>query len=218
MIASISATMETAASTRYFTRYAIGASTITIASSGVLNNTINIAPYTSNNVHFINNSQTKILRKGFFNVEVRSEYRSPINLIHNADLKTITGTAPNISATGWRTTLTGTAAATVVEATDQQFNDYSLSAGTGIADLEILQILTQYLYTPYMGGVPITFSCQHRNNAAIKLQIALLDTGAGNKYLDNSGNWQTSSSTYITFPAATQGKDYDTFTLNIITS
>jgi hypothetical protein len=42
-----------------------------------------------------------------------------------------------------------------------------------------------------------------------------LDTGSGNKYLDNSGNWQTSSATYITFPAATQGKDYDTFTLNI---
>jgi hypothetical protein len=56
----ISATMETAAPTRYFTRYAIGASTITVASSGVLNNTINIAPYASNNVHFINNSQIKI--------------------------------------------------------------------------------------------------------------------------------------------------------------
>jgi len=211
----ISATMETAASTRYFTRYAIGASTITVASSGVLNNTINIAPYTSNNVHFINNSQTKILRKGFFDIQVRSEYRSPINLLHNADLKIISGTAPNISATGWRTTLTGTAAATVVEATDQQFNDYSLTAGNGIADLEILQILTQYLYTPYMGGVPITFSCQHRNTTSIKIQIALLDTGAGNKYLDNSGDWQTSSNTYITFPAATEVNNYDTFTLQI---
>ena len=211
----ISATMETAASTRYFTRYAIGASTITVASSGVLNNTINIAPYAINNVHFINNSQTKVLRKGFFNIEVRNEYKSPINLLHNANLKIISGTAPNISAIGWRTTLTGTATATVVEAADQQFNDFTLSAGTGIADLEILQTLLQYTYTPYMGGVPITFSCQHRNNTAIKIQIALLDTGSGNKYLDNSGNWQTSSATYITFPAATQGKDYDTFTLQI---
>jgi hypothetical protein len=211
----ISATMETAASTRYFTRYEIGASTITVASSGVLNNTINIAPYASNNVHFINNSQTKILRKGFFDIQVRSEYKSPINLLHNANLKIISGTSPNISAVGWRTTLTGTAAATVIDDSAQQFNDYSLSAGSGIADLEILQTLLQYQYTPYMGGVPITFSCQHRNNTAIKIQIALLDTGSGNKYLDNSGNWQTSSSTYITFPAATQGKDYDTFTLNI---
>ena len=211
----ISATMETAASTRYFTRYLIGASTVTVASSGVLNNTINIAPYAYNNVHFINNSQTKILRKGFFNVEVRSQYKSPINLLHNADLKTITGTSPNISAVGWRTTLTGTAAATVIDYPEQQLNDFSLSAGTGIADLEILQIIQPYVFTPYMGGVPITFSCDHKNNTAIKIQIALLDTGAGNKYLDNSGNWQISSSTYITFPASTQGNTYDTFTLNI---
>jgi hypothetical protein len=211
----ISATMETAASTRYYTKYEIGPSTITVASAGVLNNTINIAPYTSNNVHFINNSQTKILRKGFFDIQVRSEYKSPLNLLHNADLKIISGTAPNISAIGWRTTLTGTAAATVIEATDQQFNDYSLNAGTGIADLEILQTILPYVYTPYMGGVPITFSCQHRNTNAIKIQIALLDTGSGNKYLDNSGNWQTNSNTYITFPATTEGKDYDTFTLQI---
>lgn len=66
-----------------------------------------------------------------------------------------------------------------------------------------------------MGGVPITFSCQHRNTNSIKIQIALLDTGSGNKYLDNSGNWQTNANTYITFPASSQGKDYDTYTLQI---
>jgi hypothetical protein len=212
----ITATMETAAPTRYFTRYAIGASTITVASSGVLNNTINIAPYANNNVHFINNSQTKVLRKGFFNIEVRSQYKSPLNLIHNANLKTISGTAPNISAVGWRTTLTGTATATVIDnGASQQFNDFSLSAPTGIADLEILQTISPYVYTPYMGGTPITFSCQHRNTTAIKIQIALLDTGSGNKYLDNSGNWQTNSNTYITFPAATEVNDYTTYTLQI---
>jgi hypothetical protein len=212
----ISATMETAAPVRYFTRYSIGAFSITVESSGAINNTINIAPYANNNVHFINNSQTKILRKGFFDIQVRSEYKSPINLLHNADLKITSGTAPNISAQGWRTTLTGTASATVIKNDGQQFNEYTLVAGSGIADLDILQTAPPvYFYTPYMGGVPITFSCQHRNNAAIKIQIALLETGSGNKYLDNSGNWQTSSSTYITFPAATQGNDYDTFTLNI---
>lgn len=211
----ISATMETAATTRYFTRYSIGASTITVDSSGVLNNTINIAPYSYNNVHFINNSQTKILRKGFFDIEVRSEYKSPINLIHNANLKTITGTSPNISAVGWRTTLTGTATATVIDDPAQQLNDYSLNSGTGTADLEILQIIQPYVFTPYMGGTPITFSCQHKNTNQIKIQIALLDTGSGNKYLNNSGVWVTSSSTYITFPAADQKSDYSTFSLQI---
>ena len=211
----ISATMETAASTRYFTRYSIGASTITVASSGVLNNTINIAPYANNNVHFIDNSQTKILRKGFFNIEVRSQYKSPLNLIHNADLKTVSGTAPNITAQGWRTTLTSNATATVIVDDGQQFNDYYLNANLGIATLEILQATSQYTYTPYMGGAPITFSCDHKNNNAIEIQIALLDTGSGNKYLDRNGVWQTNSNTYIPFPAATQGNNYDTFSLQI---
>ena len=211
----ISATMETAAPTRYFTRYAIGASSITVSSSGVLNNTINIAPYASNNVHFINNSQTKILRKGFFNIEVRSQYRSPLNLIHNANLKTTTGTSPTLGAVGWRTTLTGTAAASVIENAGEQFNDFSLVAGSGIADLEILQIIQPYVYTPYMGGTPITFSCEHKNSAAIKIQIALLDTGSGNKYLNGSGAWVTSSATYITFPAWDGKTDWATFSLSI---
>jgi hypothetical protein len=211
----ISATMETAAPTRYFTRYAIGASSITVSSSGVLNNTINIAPYASNNVHFINNSQTKILRKGFFNIEVRSQYRSPLNLIHNANLKTTTGTSPTLGAVGWRTTLTGTAAASVIENGAEQFNDFSLVAGSGIADLEILQIIQPYVYTPYMGGTPITFSCEHKNSNAIKIQIALLDTGSGNKYLNGSGAWVTSSATYITFPAWDGKTDWATFSLSI---
>jgi hypothetical protein len=211
----ISATMETAAPTRYFTRYAIGSSSITVSSSGVLNNTINIAPYASNNVHFINNSQTKILRKGFFSVEVRNQYRSPLNLIHNANLKTTTGTSPNLGAVGWRTTLTGSAAASVIENGAQQFNEFSLVAGSGIADLEILQIIQPYVYTPYMGGTPITFSCEHKNSNAIKIQIALLETGSGNKYLNGSGAWVTSSSTYITFPAWDGKTDWATFSLSI---
>jgi hypothetical protein len=43
----------------------------------------------------------------------------------------------------------------------------------------------------------------------------LLDTGSGNKYLDNNGNWQTNSNTYITFPAASQFSNYETFTKQI---
>jgi hypothetical protein len=211
----ISATMETAASVRYFTRYAIGASTITVQSSGAIDNTINIAPYANNNVHFIDNSQTKILRKGFFNIEARSEYKSPINLIHNANLKTISGTAPNITAQGWRTTLTSNATASVVVDSEQQFNEYNLVSNAGVATLEILQTILPYTFTPYMGGTPITFSCEHKNLNNIQIQIALLETGAGNKYLDNNGVWQTNSNTYITFPAATKFSNFETFTLEI---
>ena len=124
-------------------------------------------------------------------------------------------TSPTLGAVGWRTTLTGSAAATVIENGAEQFNDFSLVAGSGIADLEILQIIQPYVYTPYMGGTPITFSCEHKNSNAIKIQIALLDTGSGNKYLNGSGAWVTSSATYITFPAWDGKTDWATFSLSI---
>lgn len=213
----ITSTMEAAADTRYYTRYAINASTITVNSYGELINTIDIEPYSQEGVHFINNSQSKILRKGFYDIEVRSQYSSPINLIHNANLKIVSGIYPATTAEGWFVSVTGTATASVLEDANQQLNSYYLSAGTGYADLQILAPgPVFYPYTPYAGGVPLTFSCEHKNLVNIKIQVALLDTGSGNKYLDNDGNWQTSSATYITFPAATGNTyDYNTFTLSI---
>jgi hypothetical protein len=210
----ITSTMEVAAPTRYYTRYDVG-SAVTIDSSGVLNNVIDIEPYQDGNVYFIDNSQTKILRKGFYNIQLRNQYASPINLIHNADLKEIFGTSPNFAAFGWFTTLTGTAQAYVINNPDDQFNNYYLSAGTGDAYLEILALIDQYFYTPYVGGVPLKLSIEHRNSVAIKIQIALLDTGSGNKYLNGSGVWVTSSSTYITFPAWDGKSDWGSYSLTI---
>jgi hypothetical protein len=211
----ITSTMEVAAPTRYYTKYNVG-SAITIDSSGYLDNVINIAPYEDGNVHFVDNSQTKILRKGFYNIQLRNRYSSPINLIHNADLKTVIGTVPPIGAVGWFTTLTGTATGYVIEYPDDQFNSYYLSAGTGDA---ILQILAAgplfYNYTPYVGGFPLNFSVEHKNSIAMKIQVALLNTGSGNKYLDNSGNWQTNAATYITFPAWDGSDPWATFSLTI---
>ena len=210
----ITSTMEVAAETRYYTRYSVG-SAITIDGSGLLDNVINIAPYQDGNVHFINNSQVKILRKGFYNIQLRNRFSSPINLIHNADLKSTIGLFPPLGAAGWFTTLTGTATAYVIEYPNDQFNSYYLSAGTGDAYLQISGAVNPFMYTPYLGGFPLSFSVEHKNSVAIKIQIALLSTGSGNKYLDNSGNWQTNAATYITFPAWDGENDWSTFSLTI---
>jgi len=207
--------MEVAASTRYYTKYDVYDSGA-IDSSGVLNNVIDIEPYEDGKVYFIDNSQTKILRKGFYNIQLRNPYASPINLIHNADLKAIFGTSPNFGAYGWFTTLTGTAQAYVIEYPDEQFNSYYLSAGTGDAYLQILAAGPLfYNYTPYVGGVPLKLSIEHRNSITMKIQIALLDTGSGNKYLNNSGAWVTNSNTYVDFPAWDGKSDWSNFSLTI---
>ena len=213
----ITSTMEVAAPTRYYTKYDVG-DYATIDSSGVLDNVINIAPYEYGNVHFIDNSQTKILRKGFYNIQLRNRYSSPINLIHNADLKEIiggSGAIPPLTAYGFFTTLTGTATATAIVYDNEQFNSYYLTAGTGDAILQILDSSNPYFYTPYVGGFPLSFSVEHKNGVAMKIQVALLNTGSGNKYLDNNGDWQTNSNTYITFPAWDGSDPWATFTLTI---
>ena len=210
----ITSTMEVAASTRYYTKYDVGVSA-TIDSSGVLDNVVNIAPYQDGNVHFIDNSQTKILRKGFYNVEIRNRYESPINLIHNANLKSTTGTSPNLGAYGWFTTLTGTAQAYVIDYADEQFNSYYLSAGNGDAYLQILGPSSSYFYTPLVGGIPLNLSIEHKNSIAMKIQIALLNTSTGNKYLNNSGVWGTNAATYIDFPAWDGKTDWATFSKTI---
>lgn len=215
----ITSTMEIAAETRYYTKYDVG-TYATIYSSGILENVVNIAPYELGNVHFVDNSQTKILRKGFYNIQLRNRYSSPINLIHNADLKDIVGGTPifpipPLYAYGWFLGLSGTASATVIVTENEQFNSYYLSAGTGDAYLEIMGGVAPYFYTPYVGGFPLNFSVEHKNGVAMKIQIALLDTGSGNKYLDNDGHWQTSPSTYITFPAWDGSDPWATFSLTI---
>jgi hypothetical protein len=210
----ITSTMEVAASTRYYTKYDVGVSA-TIDSSGVLDNVINIAPYAEGNVHFIDNTQTKILRKGFYNIEIRNKYESPINLIHNANLKSTIGTSPNLAAYGWFTTLTGTAQAYVIDYEDEQFNSFYLSSGSGDAYLQILGPSSSYLYTPLVGGIPLNLSIEHRNSIAMKIQIALLNTSTGNKYLDNSGVWGTNAATYIDFPAWDGKTDWGTFSKTI---
>ena len=49
----------------------------------------------------------------------------------------------------------------------------------------------------------------------MKIQVALLNTGSGNKYLDNNGAWQTNSNTYITFPAWDAKDPWASFSLTI---
>jgi len=82
-----------------------------------------------------------------------------------------------------------------------------LSAGTGDAILQIYNTVAPYLYTPYLGGFPLSFSVEHKNSVAMKMQIAVVGTGSGEKYWDNNGDGQISSYTDITFPALVVAKD-----------
>jgi hypothetical protein len=180
---------EMAASTNYFTKYNI-LSTPTITSSGVLNNTVNILPYADGNVHFINNSQVKLLKKGFYNIQGRGAYESALNYCDNADLKL--NAFPTNTATAFILGATGDSTATIVPDTTGQFDSVSLVRNTsGLASIENGNLAAPNYFLPYIGEVPFSLSFEHATSTSAKLQISM-NTSLGVVYLDTNGLWQSS--------------------------
>ena len=180
---------EMAASTNYFTKYNI-LSTPTITSSGVLNNTVDILPYADGNVHFINNSQVKLLKKGFYNIQGRGAYESALNYCDNADLKL--NAFPTNTATGFILGATGDSTATIVPDTTGQFDSVSLVRNTsGLASIENGNLAAPNYFLPYIGEVPFKLSFEHATSTGAKLQISM-NTSGGLRYLDTNGLWQSS--------------------------
>jgi hypothetical protein len=190
---------EMAATTNYFTKYNI-LSTPTITSSGVLSNTVNILPYADGNVHFINNSQIKLLKKGFYNIQGRGAYESALNYCDNADLKL--NAFPTNTATGFVLGATGDSTATIVPDTAGQFDAVSLVRNTsGLASIENGNLAAPNYFLPYIGEVPFKLSFEHITSIGAKLQITL-NTSGGLRYLDTNGVWQTTLQNITIDPSA----------------
>lgn len=198
---------EMAATTNYYTKYNI-LSTPTIISSGVLNNTVNILPYANGNVHFINNSQIKLLKKGFYNIQGRGAYESALNYCDNANLKLNTPT----TAVGFIPSYSGTGTVSFITHSDSQFDEVFITRGSsGDASISNGNTLLPYFYLPYIGEVPFSLSFDHKTFLSAKLQIKLITAG-GTKYLDNNGVWQTSVQN---IPIPDSSIEYSTFNKNI---
>jgi len=199
---------EMAATTNYFTKYNILA-TPTITSSGVLSNTVNIVPYADGNVHFINNSQVKLLKKGFYNIQGRGAYESALNYCDNADLKL--NAFPTNTATGFVLGATGDSTATIVPDTEGQFDAVSLVRNTsGLASIENGNLAAPNYFLPYIGEVPFKLSFEHITSTGAKLQITL-NTSGGLRYLDTNGQWQSSVQNLTIDPS----ENFTTYTRDI---
>lgn len=198
---------ELASATNYYTKYNI-LSTPTIISSGVLNNTVNILPYANGNVHFINNSQVKILKKGFYNIQGRGAYETALNYCDNANLKLNNGT----TATGFILGQTGDSTVVIVSNSASQFDEFYLSRNSsGYASIENGNLAAPNYFLPYIGEVPFTLSFEHKTSTSAKLQIQLLTT-LGVRYLDANGLWQTSVQNLI---IDATNNDYSTYSRDI---
>ncbi|NBQ17740.1 hypothetical protein EBU24_05475, partial [bacterium] len=184
--------------TRYYTEYAIYPS-VSVANSGTFNKNVTIEPYASGNVHFINNSQVKIVRKGYPKLNLKHTYQFPDNYAHNGNFKGIVST--NVLY-GWILDKTGTGTAQIIENSEDESNTILLRESGGSASLEMGTLLAPLAYLPYMVSPSFTISFAYKMIfTKAKMQVTLRENLSSTVYYYNSSNqWQTTA-TFIDITA-----------------
>lgn len=185
------------ASTVYYTKYEIS-DYPTLDSYGTLDNIIDIQPYQDGNVHFINNSQVKIVRKGYQVVESNTSFSYVDNMANNGDFKYIDAG----EAVGWKKTTTGNGIATLVTNDEAEFNYYTIKKGaSGFSFASLTNYVPPYLkdhFAPLVFGPGATLSFEYQAvdvGDKISLTVELYKpTALGfiSYYLRSDFKWTTS--------------------------
>jgi hypothetical protein len=181
--------MNQMATTIYYTRYVVE-NTPSNSGNGVLDNIIDILPYQDNNVHFVNNSQTKIVKKGYPNIVSEIPYEYAENYIHNGNIKQIDALGFPV---GWDKNTTGTGLVQFFIYPDSQSNRFSISSGSsGTASVTIGEFPSDFAYKPQMYGAEATLSFDFQGSMRVYIEI-LVPIGAGFTafYLKNDATWTT---------------------------
>jgi hypothetical protein len=202
---------EMAGATNYYTKYLLY-TVVYLTESGTLTTGISIEPYSQGNVHFINNSQTKITRKGFSRVIVSTPFEYVDNYINNGDFKQ----APSFTAApdSFISTLTGKGFIRTYDLPDEQYNEVRIQAGipgpppTGGSGTSKLEIGSAY--RPSMGDNKATltfdYACYNTNSPSSNTgqckMFVEVSVGANTYFLDSNNQWVTTSS-FITIPKST---------------
>ena len=202
---------EMAGATNYYTKYLLY-TVVYLTESGTLTTGISIDPYSQGNVHFINNSQTKITRKGFSRIVLSTPFEYVDNYINNGDFKQMTSfyAAPD----SFVSTLTGQGFILTYNLPDEQYNEVRIQAGipgpppTGGSGTSRLEMGSTY--RPSMGDNKATltfdYACYNTNSPSSNtgqckmfIEVAV---GANTYFLNSNNEWVTASA-FIIIPRST---------------
>jgi len=217
--------------TRYFTNYVIYPN-VSNAGSGTFDKNISIQPYAEGNVHFVNNAQNKIVRKGYPKVIIKGNFSYADNYVHNGNFKGYynNGTLPVFYPFpyGWSYFTSGTPNQTYVNLTiDDELSSNTLSIqkpiGVGLySEVEmgvpVSPSFPLYSYLPYMNGPSFDIKFSYRigvggNKAKMLVMITNPDTSI-TYYYNSSNNWQTAY-TFIDINKVDEG-NYTDYSLKVL--
>ena len=175
---------------KYFTEYSNSG---TLIDSGIVDTSIQVQPFTSNtsNLYFIDNSQTKLLMKGYNNIVSNNDIRYPENLIFNWDLKYSTGGV----ATGWQQITTGGAIITIVSNYSVNQNAFQISTLSGAGSGTVLT--TSQSFFPKGSAIDLRFIINFWEfGAPVVAKVILIITGATQTYYYSKFNdWRLHTGT-----------------------
>ena len=199
--------MNQMASTIYYTKYILTSTAPSLDSSGTLNKSVSIEPYSTTNVHFINNSQTKIVRKGYPTIQSIVDFTPATNYIHNGNFKSVVSS----QAVGWDVATTGSSSVVLTQFASVQFNRYTifyLSSGTASITTN-----SAYLANMYGGSATFSFDFQAANTGQEILVIITITIAGTLYYLTSDLYWRTS---YAVIPKTyTENNTYQTQSVEI---
>jgi hypothetical protein len=172
---------EMAASTIYFTKYNLNTNTST---GGTLSNGVTISPYNGSNIHFINNSQNKITRKGYPIINVNAPVKFTSDYIANGTFKINSGGV----VTNWtQTTLVSTI--TVVSVPSEPYDVVELinNVFSGGATFSYVTAGTlPYFYAP---GFSLAFDFSISRPGGPLIEVSVENSSGQRFYADANGVW-----------------------------
>lgn len=223
---------QMALSTRYFTNYVIYP-TVSNAGSGTIDKNISIEPYQEGNVHFVNNSQNKIVRKGYPKVIVKGNFNYANNYVHNGNFKgyyNIVTTPPSVYPFpyGWDYFTTSTPNQIYVNLTiedDLSSNTLSIRKPIGTGTYSQVEMgvpvspsFPLYSYLPYMNGPGFNINFSYRigiGGRRAKMLVMITNPATSITYYYNSSNaWQTAY-TFIDINKVDE-ENYSDYSLNVL--
>lgn len=208
----IVAVNEFANENNWFTEYTY---TGTVASSGNNLNTLStIQGYVGNTsgLYFIDNSQFKLLKKGFNKVEYNYKVSEADNYISNGNFRPFTG----LYADNWQINFGGIGSSvTIINNTSDSFAQYRLIQGTTSPSNNASIEIKSGSYPKIIGGVKLEFSWIFQGqdlSASPRGFVYVLLTDGTNNYWWNGTSWVTTSQFY-TVPAysGSSGNDINSF-------
>lgn len=201
----------------YYTEYTSTGTRVDNGDGNIINTSSTIQPYATNtsDLYFIDNTQQKIIKKGFYKIIAEGNVEIAKNYMPNGNLEQNDGT----EATFWTRASSGDGTCLLLQNTTFNYYYFELTAPSGgpAGTASVTLNSGSNAFVTSGDSMQLNISI---NAASVATPIGFIDitlnTGATTYYLNSDKKWQTTSTSYIVYNPNTTGSAQE-FVLDIKT-